>query len=146
MAAKKKAPAKKGAGGRPTSYRAEFCELVMEIVGSRGKSITQFARDIGVSRSTIYEWAGAHKEFSDALTRAAEHSEAFWEDRFQSEFMTSRDVNAPLVKLYFANRFRWSDKGEDEDKERDAQPLDINITVREAQGPVKVTRGTEPDD
>ena len=26
--------------------------------------------------------------------------------------MYSKDVNAPLVKLYFANRFGWSDKSE----------------------------------
>ena len=97
-------------GGRPTKYRPEMVERVLEFVGS-GKSVKQFARELQVSRDTIYEWANQHPAFSDALTQAQQWSEAAWEEKIQ-EMMTSRDVNAPLVKLYLANRFGWSDKQE----------------------------------
>jgi transposase-like protein len=96
--------------GRPTKYTPDMPERVMECIGS-GKSVAQFARDLNVTRSTIYEWASVHPEFSDALSRAQEHSEAAWLDKVEG-MMTSRDVNVPLVKLYLANRFGWSDKQE----------------------------------
>jgi hypothetical protein len=38
--------------------------------------------------------------------------------------MTDRSVNAPLVKLYFANRFNWTDKSEQDIK---SEPITINI-------------------
>ncbi len=96
--------------GRPTKYTPEMPDRVLECL-SEGKSVAQFARDLGVTRSTIYEWAHTRPEFSDALSRAQENSEAAWMDRIEA-MMTSRDVNVPLVKLYLANRFGWSDKTE----------------------------------
>jgi hypothetical protein len=97
--------------GRPTKYSPSYCEEALEIIGRQGKSIIQFARILEVSRSTVYEWAEQHPEFSDILTQARDWSEAYWEDRF-IEFMVDRNANAPLVKLYYANRFKWADKGE----------------------------------
>jgi len=96
--------------GRPTKYTADLPERVMECIGN-GKSVAQFARDLGVTRATIYNWADQNPEFLAALTRAQEHSEAAWLDKVEA-MMTSRDVNVPLVKLYLANRFGWSDKQE----------------------------------
>jgi len=96
--------------GRPTKYTADLPERVMECIGN-GKSVAQFARDLGVTRATIYNWADQNPEFLAALTRAQEHSEAAWLDKVEG-MMTSRDVNVPLVKLYLANRFGWSDKQE----------------------------------
>lgn len=87
-------------------------DKVLQAVGDEGKSITQFARDMRVSRQTIYQWAEDHPEFSDALGRAKEWSEAYWEDQML-DFMVSKEVNAPLIKLYMANRFKWTDKVED---------------------------------
>src|SRR5699024_6404390 len=53
--------------------------------------------------------ARVHKEFSDALQRAKQWSEAHWEDKMES-MMYDREVNAPLAKLYLVNRFGWTDK------------------------------------
>jgi hypothetical protein len=65
--------------GRPTDYRAEHCDTVIQL-GLEGYSYTQIARSIGVAKSTLYEWKAAHPEFSDALTRARELAQAWWED------------------------------------------------------------------
>ena len=104
-------------GGRPTLYTDDMPDALFDAM-SQGRSVTQFAAKIGVNRSTIYEWAEKHPEFSDAFSRAKEACEAYWETELQS-MMYSRDVNAPLVKLYFANRFGWSDKAEVDNKSSD---------------------------
>ena len=74
-----------------------------------GMSITQFAVSIGTTRQTLHAWKYAHTDFLDAYTRGTEIAEAYWEGQLQ-QMMYDSKVNAPLVKLYFANRFNWSDK------------------------------------
>ena len=101
--------------GRPTKYTKSMIAEAIEFIGA-GKSITQFARHVGVARSSIYEWASEHPEFSDALSMAQDHSQAVWEDKLE-DMMYSKEVNAPLVKLYFANRFKWHDKPEEQKTE-----------------------------
>ena len=126
------------AGGRPTEYRSDHCERALEYL-SQGKSITQLARHFSVNRSTIYQWAKDNEEFSDALETAIEYSQAHWEDELEN-MMYSKEVNAPLVKLYFANRFRWTDKGEVEtEEEKEAPTVNISFEVRESVNEVKVT-------
>jgi len=113
--------------GRPTKYKPEYGDEALELVGRRGKSVAWLARHYEVNRSTIYQWAKDNPAFSDALSRAQEWSEATWEDRVE-EMMTSREVNAPLVKLYLANRFGWSDKQSTELTGAQGGPLEIAIT------------------
>jgi transposase len=94
--------------GRPTKYDPKYCQVAIDYL-AQGNSVTQLSAHIDVSKSTIYLWAEHYKEFSDALTRGQELSEAYWQNELVS-MMRERDVNAPLVKLYFANRFNWTDK------------------------------------
>ena len=98
------------AAGRPTKYNDKMPSAVYDSLAA-GKSVTQFAASVGVHRDTVYEWANKHPQFSDALSRGQVASQAHWEDQLQS-MMFDRNVNAPLVKLYFANRFNWHDKAE----------------------------------
>lgn len=100
----------KNKGGRPTKYDDKYLEQSIDFL-SKGKSITQLAKKLNVSKSTIYKWAEENSTFSDALSLGREFSQAHWEDELEN-MMYSKDVNAPLVKLYFANRFGWSDKSE----------------------------------
>lgn len=98
------------AGGRPTKYDDSFKQVAEDYL-SQGKSITQLAKHLNVSKSTIYKWSDENKEFSDALNIGREFSQAHWEDKLE-DMMFNKEVNSPLVKLYFANRFGWSDKSE----------------------------------
>tara|TARA_R110000868_G_scaffold398579_1_gene671796 strand:- start:401 stop:913 length:513 start_codon:yes stop_codon:yes gene_type:complete len=102
--------------GRPSKFEERFIDEAIDFVGEQGKSVTQLAKHFRVSKSTVYLWAQQNKEFSDALTLARDWSEAYWEDKFVG-FMQDNQVNAPLVKLYFANRFRWTDKQVDQKTE-----------------------------
>lgn len=129
------------AGGRPTNYLPEYAERAIQFIGEEGKSVTQFARELRVSRKTIYNWAKDNPEFLLALEQASDWSQAFWEDKLE-EMMYMKEVNSPLVKLYFANRFRWTDKAaEDDEGEKKAEPLTITIGVRDAKSEVEVVRG-----
>lgn len=96
--------------GRPTKYDEKYCDVAIKYL-KKGKSITQLARELKVSKSTVYLWAEVHERFSDALQQGRELSQAFWEDEL-IDMMYNKEVNSPLVKLYFANRFGWSDKAE----------------------------------
>jgi len=113
---------------RPTKYDDQRAGRLYEAL-AEGKSVTQFATQEGVARSTVYKWADEHSEFSDALARGQEASQAYWEGELQS-MMYSKEVNAPLVKLYFANRFGWHDKSEVDNKSSDGSmsaPTKIQI-------------------
>lgn len=99
------------AGGRPTKYKPEHCEGVIAFM-AEGGCATEYAAELGVSKSTLYKWAETHQEFSDALSRAQEVGEAYWLRRLRTDLMGTKDCNAPLVKLYLANRFGMTDKTE----------------------------------
>lgn len=100
----------KSKGGRPTKYDDRFLEIAEKYLAG-GKSVTQLAKHLNVAKSTVYKWAEENKAFSDALELGKEFSQAYWEDELEN-MMYNKEVNSPLVKLYFANRFGWSDKTE----------------------------------
>jgi hypothetical protein len=111
---------------RPTKYTDKMPKALYDAL-AQGDSVTQFAASMGISRSTVYEWAEHHQAFSDALSRGQEASQAYWEGELR-QMMYSRDVNAPLVKLYFANRFNWHDKAEVDNKSSDGSMTPKTIT------------------
>lgn len=84
-------------GGRPTKYKPEYCQTLIEFFdvepyedkplehyGKDGEvkwtdykrmanklpTLRNFAKEIGVSFDTVYEWVKQHKKFSDAFTQA----------------------------------------------------------------------------
>lgn len=103
------APKPKHPGGRPSKYKAEYCERVIAL-GAEGKSQCQISAAIDVPRTTMRSWADSIPEFSSALTRAKELEQAWWEDKAQVG-LASREFNAPLWKANVASRFR-SEYGE----------------------------------
>ena len=66
--------------GRPTLYRDEFADRVIQFCG-HGYSLTAFAGEIGVCRATINQWCSEHREFLEAVSRAKAMRARWWEDR-----------------------------------------------------------------
>ncbi|MEY9239157.1 hypothetical protein ABIF68_006777 [Bradyrhizobium japonicum] len=64
--------------GRPSEYRPEYCELVIETMG-QGISVAAFAGTIGVACDTVYQWMKRHAEFADAVSRARAKQLLAWE-------------------------------------------------------------------
>jgi len=95
--------------GRPTDYLPEYCDLLVQRA-AEGASLTEFCAEVGICRQTLHNWKDRHSEFLDAYTRAGIVGQAYWEKWLRTEGMMDSKANAPLVKLYFANRFGWSDK------------------------------------
>lgn len=83
------------AGGRPSKYSEHYCDLIIEHM-SEGASITSFAAEIGVARSTIDEWANNYPEFSGAVKIGKAKCAAWWEKLGRNNAITG-DGNATLV-------------------------------------------------
>lgn len=111
----------KSKGGRPTKYEDRFLEIAEKYLAG-GKSVTQLAKHLNVAKSTVYKWAEENKAFSDALELGKEFSQAYWEDELEN-MMYNKEVNSPLVKLYFANRFGWSDKTETKNENANVEKI-----------------------
>ncbi len=78
MATPRKKPEDKLQAGRPTKYEPRFCAMLIKDMAA-GFSATAFAGEIGVSRSTLNEWAEHHPEFSEALKVGKAKRLRFWE-------------------------------------------------------------------
>lgn len=93
------------AGGRPSSYRPEFCDIVVEL-GKQGKSKTAIACELGVVKQTLYSWMSSHPEFLDAMMRAEQFSQLWWEDRAQKGIdKPTSEFNAGLWGKVMSARF-----------------------------------------
>lgn len=90
--------------GRPSKYEPSCCETVIEL-GKAGKSVAQMCAHFDISRQTIDNWAEAHPEFLEALSRAKMHAQSWWEEQGVSG-MTADKFNAAVWKKSMEARFR----------------------------------------
>lgn len=90
--------------GRPTLYKPEYCDVIIEL-GKLGKSMTAMALACNVSKQTILDWARAHEEFSDALTRARALSLQWWEEQAQIGIKDPK-FNAQIWKMMVGSQHR----------------------------------------
>ena len=97
--------------GRPTKYRPEYCEMIIEHM-AEGLSKEAFAGVIGVHKETIYNWAEANPEFSDAIKTGEVKSRLFWEKLGMAGASGSDEFNATAWIFNMKNRFGWRDKQE----------------------------------
>lgn len=77
------------ARGRPTKYD-EHLGSWAEFLGGKGYSLTQIAFTFGVSRETLYDWARKYPDFSDALSRARDAAQNWWEMIGQASLFADR--------------------------------------------------------
>lgn len=105
------------AGGAPTKYKPEYCDLVIQVM-SEGASLVEFSSSLNVTRDTVYEWARVHPKFSDALNIAREKCQTWWEMQGRKSLVDqTRDgdsdrFNDRLWKMNMGARFPkdWSEK------------------------------------
>jgi hypothetical protein len=107
--------------GRPTLYKPEFCEQVIEL-GKQGKSITQIAAKLDVDKATVLRWKDEKEDFSTAMSRALTFSQEWWEDQAQVG-LTDRNFNAAIWHKSVVSRFR-----EDYAEKRDDAPQITIVT------------------
>ena len=93
--------------GRPTDYRPEYCDAVIEY-GRMGKSLAWMAAELGVAKSTLQLWEKDIPEFSVAMTQARVLSQRWWEDAGQDNMLMSPGqgtFNASVWSRSMAARF-----------------------------------------
>ena len=97
---------------RPSKYKPAYCDLVIEHM-TDGASITSFAAEIGVARSSINEWMEHHEEFSEAVKIAKAKCAAWWEKKGRT-LAVDGGGNATLVIFGLKNMAGedWRDKHE----------------------------------
>lgn len=96
---------------RPTKYRPEYCQKIIEYFSvdpyskhvdadgnhtglpPKAPCIERFADSIGVVKSTLYEWAKRHKEFSNAISIARQKERVFVKDAGLASIYDSRFCN-----------------------------------------------------
>jgi hypothetical protein len=125
---KKKAPEDLLKRGRPTEYRPEFCELVLEC-GKEGKSFTQMAVKTGHDKASLMRWKEEFPEFRIALTRALEQSQCWWEEEARAH-LKNRDFNAALWHKNVASRFREDYAERREITGANGGPIQQAVTLR----------------
>lgn len=125
--------------GRPTKYRAEYCEAVVEHCKD-GASLTSFAAEIGVCRDTVSEWITKHPDFSVAAARAKAACAAWWE-KIARKNAESGEGSATLVVFGLKNMGAadWSDTHKLEHTGKDGGPLEYaaasDLEIEELFGP-----------
>lgn len=111
--------------GRPSEYDPAFCQRVVELA-REGMSLTEIASELDVARSSLYEWEKVHPDFSDALARARQECQAWWERKGRSG-LDAPGFNASLWGKNVSCRFPrdWTEKTKAEISGPEGGPLNV---------------------
>lgn len=132
--------------GRPSGYKPEYCQRVMEM-GADGLSIAQMAHRLGVAKASLFDWAQVHPDFSTALTNAKTAAQSWWEDAGKTGIFAEK-FNAQAWKFIVSNRFKeeYSERRVQEVSGPDGGPiqtetksLDVSRLSREEREALKRT-------
>ena len=100
----KKAAATKHPGGRPTIYRPELGQQLIEAMAG-GLSAEAAAAKIGISARSVFEWQKLHPEFLQAVQEGRAMAMLFWE-RLAIDVARGKPGNSQMITLALKNRSR----------------------------------------
>jgi len=99
-----KATATKHPGGRPSIYKPELGQMLIEAMAT-GLSAEAGAAKIGIGARSVFEWQKVHPEFLQAVQEGRQRALLFWEER-AIEVAHGKPGNAQLITLALKNRSR----------------------------------------
>ena len=109
--------------GRPTKYKPEFCDLVVE-VGKKGGWICEMAEACDVHRSTFPEWEKEHPAFSAAFMRAKQKAQAWFETKGRTGLEADKFNSALWAKQMSArHREEYTERREVDSTHNLSDPL-----------------------
>jgi len=119
--------------GRPTTYKPEYCKLVVEL-GKTGASFAQMAVSCDAVRSTLQLWEVEHPEFSAAMARAREEALTYWETLAAKHMVESPGgdrLNHSLWSRSMAARFPndYRENKRTEISGPDGRPLETKVVI-----------------
>ena len=98
-------------GGRPTKYKPEYCEELVEFM-AQGYPYECFAATIGVGRSTLYDWEKEHQEFSDAKKVGKEMTYKALLEKGLDSLHDPGTLNNTVWIFMMKNMCDWTDRKE----------------------------------
>lgn len=115
--------------GRPSSYKPEYCERVIELA-KQGDGWAAYASEFEVDRTTLYGWAEAHPDFATALKRAKIEEQLWWE-RVGKQGVHAKAFNSLVWKTTVQARFRddYTEKKVTEISGLDGAPIQMQSQV-----------------
>jgi hypothetical protein len=116
--------------GRPSSYDPAYCDQVIEFLKD-GYSLTAFAGEIGVARSTVFKWMEEHEEFSDSV-KIGQAGATLWWEKANRALATSGTGNATACIFGLKNRASddWRDISKTEHSGPEGKPIETVQEVR----------------
>ena len=99
-----KATSSKRPVGRPTAYRPEMCEQLIEAMAG-GHSAEAGAAKIGISARSLFEWQKLHPEFLMAIQEGRHRAVLFWES-LAIDVARGKPGNSQMITLALKNRSR----------------------------------------
>lgn len=98
--------------GRPSSYKPEYCEMVIEHM-KQGLSIRSFCAVVDIHEDTAYEWIKVHPDFSEAVKKGRQQQIAFFEKTgIAAAHGKIPNFNAAAYIWLSKNMIGWRDKVE----------------------------------
>jgi hypothetical protein len=91
-------------GGRPTLYRREMCDRLVEAMAG-GLTVEAAAAKIGISARSLFYWQQQHPEFLQAIQEGRQRSQLWWEERALA-MANGESGNTQIVVLGLRNRSR----------------------------------------
>lgn len=96
--------------GRPTKYKPEYCEMLIDHM-KEGLSFACFGALVHASLSMIQDWEKAYPEFRVAKGIGESYGRAFWEKMGRAGALGQIKGFVPQVYVFtMKNRFNWSDR------------------------------------
>ena len=99
-----KATATKQPGGRPSIYKPELGQMLIEAMAT-GLSAEAAAAKIGIGARTLFTWQQQHPQFQQAVQEGRHQALLFWEQRAIA-VAHGKPGNAQLIALALKNRSR----------------------------------------
>lgn len=143
----------KNKGGRPTKYKAEYCEQAEKLcrLGATDRDIADF---FGVSEATLNNWKLRYPEFLESLKRGKDEVDALVERslfqratgyshpsekvfQFQGQVIRAKtvehyppDTTAMIFWLKNRQPEKWRDRPEAGDNGDDPPPVSVTVEVK----------------
>ena len=95
---------RKHSGGRPTSYRSEYCTSIVALM-AEGRSLDGCAALIGVNPDSLYEWQKVHPQFCQAVRAGRAAATTYWENKL-IDVANGEPGNAQAIQWALKNRSR----------------------------------------
>ena len=112
--------------GRPTKYKPEMCDRLVQLMGD-GLSKTAACAELGIRTETLYQWAKEKPEFSDAVKKAEEVCAHWWEDKGRDAMQGRIEgFNATTFVWMTKNILNWRDK---QDVTSNEETISINVNL-----------------